>query len=245
MGSKVMVTVVGLLCLMVVGALLGGCSSGVSQEDYDAVVAERDAAQAEVNELESEVEDLEADIADCEARIAELEAQIQSGELPELLSVVDEFEAMQLAADMDAKIVAFGALSTAIEAIGDEDLYALLQAVVIQGQQSIEAGAVATLDMAAYMLSVCADSVGAFPAEVQPMLQLSDEIDALIAAEDLAAKTAVFGELSAAVDDIGNDDLSAKLQAVVTEGMKSDYDGNMALIDMIVWIMAEAAEAAQ
>jgi polyhydroxyalkanoate synthesis regulator phasin len=248
MRSKGKLLVIGVLCLLLVGALVAGCDSGVSQEDYDAAVAERDAAQAEVDELESEVDDLEAEVADCEAEIADLEAQIQQmtpAELPELLSVVDEFESLMTAADRDAQIVAFGDLSTAIEEIGDDDLNALLREVVTQGMVSDEASAVAMVDMAAHMLSVCAASVEAFPAEVQPMLELADEIEAVIAAEDVAAQTAAFGELSAAVSAIGNDDLSAKLQAVITGGMESELAGNMAIGGMISWILMQAAEAAQ
>ncbi|UCC60563.1 MAG: ABC transporter substrate-binding protein, partial [Dehalococcoidia bacterium] len=171
--------------------------------------------------------------------------QIQPSGLPDLLSVVDEFESLMTAADRDAQIVAFGDLSTAIEEIGDDELNTLLRAVVTQGMVSDEASAVAMVDMAAHMLSVCAASVEAFPAEVQPMLELADEIEAVIAAEDVAAQTAAFGELSAAVSAIGNDDLSAKLQNVITGGMQSELAGNMALGGMISWILMQAAEAAQ
>ena len=40
-------------------------------------------------------------------------------------------------------------------------------------------------------------------------------------------------------------ELSAKLQAVITGGMESDYAGTVATTDMVVWILSEAAEAAQ
>jgi outer membrane murein-binding lipoprotein Lpp len=227
MSSKVKLLVIcAVVCLLLVGTLLAGCSSGVSQEDYDAVVAERDAAQAEVDDLESEIR------------------QLQLGGLPEIISVADEFQALMDASDREEQVAAFGDLSTAIDEISDDDMNTLLQNVVTQGMISDEASAVAMVDMAAHMLSVCADSVEAFPVEVQPMLELSDEIEALITAPDLEAKTAAFGVLSAAVNDIGNDDLGAKLQAVITGGMESDFAGNMALSRMISWILTQAAEAA-
>ncbi len=42
----------GVVLLLVSSLALVGCAAGVSQEEYDAVVAERDAAQAQVVELE-------------------------------------------------------------------------------------------------------------------------------------------------------------------------------------------------
>jgi hypothetical protein len=43
------------LVLMLTLALMAGCAAGVSQEEYDKVVAERDALSAQVTELESEL----------------------------------------------------------------------------------------------------------------------------------------------------------------------------------------------
>jgi hypothetical protein len=56
---------------------------------------------------------------------------------------------------------------------------------------------------------------------------------------------AVFGELSTAIDAIGDDELTALLQAVVTGGMESDLDGALATIDLVTHILSQAAEAAQ
>jgi len=44
---------IGMVLLLVSSLALVGCAAGVSQEEYDAVVAERDAAQAQVAELEA------------------------------------------------------------------------------------------------------------------------------------------------------------------------------------------------
>ena len=51
------------------------------------------------------------------------------------------------------------------------------------------------------------------------------------------------GELSTAIDAIGDDELTALLQAVVTGGMKSDLDEALATIDLVVHILSQAAEA--
>jgi len=56
-----------MVLLLVSSLALVGCAAGVSQEEYDAVVAERDAAQAQVVTLE-------ADVAEAQAQVAELEA---------------------------------------------------------------------------------------------------------------------------------------------------------------------------
>ncbi len=44
---------IGIVLLLVSSMVLGGCAAGVSQEEYDAVVAERDAAQAELASLQA------------------------------------------------------------------------------------------------------------------------------------------------------------------------------------------------
>ena len=44
---------IGMVLLLVSSLTLVGCAAGVSQEEYDAVVAERDAAQSQIVELEA------------------------------------------------------------------------------------------------------------------------------------------------------------------------------------------------
>jgi len=58
---------IGVVLLLVSSLTLVGCAAGVTQEEYDAVVAERDAAQAQVVTLE-------ADVAEAQTQVAELEA---------------------------------------------------------------------------------------------------------------------------------------------------------------------------
>ena len=247
MKSKVKLLGVGIALLLVASAVLAACSSGVSTEDYDAVIAERDLAEAALAQAEADLDVAEGDIADLQEQVADLEAEIQAlkpAGLPDLLSAVDEFEAMTTAPDRAAQAAAFGELGTAVEDVGDAQLSAHLGEVVTAAVQGDEAAAMAILDMAAYMLGVCEDASAAFPAEVQPMLALSDEIDALLAAEDLPAKAAVFGELGTAIEDIGDAELSALLQDVVAGGMQSDYDGALATIDLVVYILTQAAESA-
>ncbi|HEY41447.1 MAG TPA: hypothetical protein G4O18_06270 [Dehalococcoidia bacterium] len=76
------------MSFVVVLALMAGCG-GVSQEDYDAAVAERDGAQAQIATLQSQLDALESDldatneeIADLEALEAEIEAAAAEAEIP-------------------------------------------------------------------------------------------------------------------------------------------------------------------
>ena len=90
--------------------------------------------------------------------MADLEAEIKAlkpVELLDLLSAVDEFEAMTTAPDRAAEAAAFGDLSIAI---GDDELTALLPAVVTGGMQSDLDGALATIDLAVHILSQAAEA---------------------------------------------------------------------------------------
>ena len=111
---------VGMTLLLVSGIALSGCSSGVSQEDYDAAVTERDTAQAKVADLEADVAEFAAGIAALETEVADLKAQLAV--LPEnitaLLSVADEMETMVTEASAES----FGAMGAAVTAAANDDL---------------------------------------------------------------------------------------------------------------------------
>lgn len=111
---------VGMTLLLVSGIALSGCSSGVSQEDYDAAVTERDTAQAKVADLEADVAEFAAGIAALETEVADLKAQLAV--LPEnitaLLSVADEMETMVTEASAES----FGATGAAVTAAANDDL---------------------------------------------------------------------------------------------------------------------------
>lgn len=74
-----------MLCaILATMVLLCGCSSGVAQEDYDAVVAEKNAIMAERDSLATEVGELKAKLSEYDAAIAEYNAYLDS-----LFSVAD------------------------------------------------------------------------------------------------------------------------------------------------------------
>jgi len=62
---------IGMVLLLVSSLTLVGCAAGVTQEEYDAVVAERDAAQAQAATLEAELAEAQAQIAELEANAAQ------------------------------------------------------------------------------------------------------------------------------------------------------------------------------
>jgi len=65
--------IAGMLSALVMLLLLGGCG-GIPQEDYDAVLAERDALQSQVASLESDLTAAQSDLTALQVRVAELEA---------------------------------------------------------------------------------------------------------------------------------------------------------------------------
>ena len=70
MKSKILWLFIG--CIVVL-TLMAGCG-GVSQEDYDAAIAERDTAQSQIAPLQSQLSALQSDFSATNAEIADLEA---------------------------------------------------------------------------------------------------------------------------------------------------------------------------
>lgn len=64
------------MVLVMVALLLPAC--GIPQEDYDAVVAERDTAQADASSLQSKLDDAERELATAKSDLAAAQSQIES-----------------------------------------------------------------------------------------------------------------------------------------------------------------------
>ena len=62
--------------LLVSAVFFSGCAAGISQEDYDAAVSERDASQAQVASLEAKLTLAEDQIAALESDLAAAQGQI-------------------------------------------------------------------------------------------------------------------------------------------------------------------------
>ncbi len=78
-----------LLCLCL--CLLTGCSSGVSQEEYDSVTAQRDELQAQVESLQAEVANLQAELGET-ANTAADGAASDSSRAAEFSALVSEVQ---------------------------------------------------------------------------------------------------------------------------------------------------------
>lgn len=110
MKKKALIAVV---LLLVSSLLLGACATGVSQEDYDAVVAERDAAQAQVASLQADLATSEGKLTTVQSELEEMQAEYQGfkSDLTSLWTSLDK--KLELA----AYIITFWAASS----VGDEE----------------------------------------------------------------------------------------------------------------------------
>ena len=232
---------IGVTILVVLGIVFSGCSSGVSQEAYDEVVAECDAAEADLATAEAERDAAIADLATAEAEIEDMEAEIAvlaekllPNVLP-MLGVVDEIEAW--AAD-PSDTALFGALAGAVNGSGDQGLissWGTFQAALTAGDPGMT-----LFQFYGYMLGECSYVAAAFPAEVQPLMGVGDEMAALVAALDIA----LLGQMTDAVNASGDADLMQRWNNIIST-FATDLPGAMAMMaDMQVWLLSEIAEAA-
>ena len=74
--KKLIVIALAMVLLVVSSAALGACGTDISQEDYDAVVAERDAAEAQVVSLEVALDTAEAQVASLQAAASKAQDMI-------------------------------------------------------------------------------------------------------------------------------------------------------------------------
>ena len=129
MGRKLLI---GVLVLLVVAAGVGiGCTTGVSQAEYDAVVAERDTLQAQLDALQGDYDSLQ-DLLDT------LQADVAQG--ADYALILDMFsdvgrvhygmEAKYLTGDPEDPAIWeawWNDLTELVEATGDEELIGLFQ----------------------------------------------------------------------------------------------------------------------
>jgi inhibitor of cysteine peptidase len=77
--------VLGMVLLVVSSLVLGGCGTGVSEEDYDAVVSERNVALAQVAALESDLTEAQTQVErlqeDYDAVVAAIDASYTGEEV--------------------------------------------------------------------------------------------------------------------------------------------------------------------
>lgn len=98
---------IGIALLLISSLMLGGCADGVSQEDYEAMVAERDAARAEVVTLQSELASLERQMTQAKA-LAEVVSGLFVPALTGELEKISENESMRYFQEWYDKVEASG-----------------------------------------------------------------------------------------------------------------------------------------
>lgn len=109
---------IGMVLLLVSSLTLVGCAAGVTQEEYDAVEAERDAAQAQVVTLE-------ADVAEAEAQIEELEANAaQAAAYADFMALWMSGTQLETEEEMQAYNEE---LQSGLEALDDAELSAMVE----------------------------------------------------------------------------------------------------------------------
>lgn len=234
MSLKVKLLLLGVAILLVSSMAIAGCDSGISQEDYDAVVAERDAAQAEVADLEGQVSDLEADVATCEAQFESVAEKLLPDVLT-ILGVVDEIGAWT--ADMNNTAL-LGALS---DAINDTGLAGLIE----KWNAFLTASATGDPGMTlhqflGYALGECSYVASLFPEEIQPLMEVGDEMAALVAALDIE----LLGQMTTAVNESGNAELINRWNTILATFQTDLVKAMGDMIAMQVWMLSSIAAAA-
>ncbi len=106
--------------LFLVSLIIVGC--GVSQEEHDAILAERDAAQAEVASLQKELAEIKSKLATAEGVLAETESELATSESDLSETVSDLAEAQSQISDLnselagaEAEVAELEELATALE----------------------------------------------------------------------------------------------------------------------------------
>ena len=117
---------IGVALLLVASLLLSSCAQGISQKDYDAVVAERDAAQAELlTSLRDGLAAAEAQIAMSESDLATAQAEIEN--LEERMTKAAAYAEIIIEANQlteESSMEEMEEIYNRMEATGDEELTA-------------------------------------------------------------------------------------------------------------------------
>jgi hypothetical protein len=234
MSIKVKLLLLGVAILLVSSMAIACGDSGISQEDYDAVIAERDAAQAEVDDLEGQVAGLEASVDACEAQFESVAGKLLPDVLT-ILSVVDEIGAWMADAENTALL---GALSMAINDTGHAGLIENWD-VFLTASATGDPG-MTLHQFLGYMLGECSYVISLFPASVQPVMSVGDEMYALVSALDIE----LLGQMTTAVNESGDTELIDRWNTIIAT-FQTDLAKAMGdMIAMQVWMLSSIAAAA-
>jgi len=250
--TKTKLLIIGVSLLLVLSLALVGCSKGVSQEKYDAVVAERDAAnadvakaqanlqaaQAQIASLQGNITALQGNITDLQGNITALRAEIATLKLPDVLKILSVVPAIQAWSGNATNTTLLGALTKAVNESGDAGLIQKWQAFLAAsaaGHVQYE-----LFQFYGYMLGEASEVAPAFPASIRPLMEVGDSVNALVQALNMS----LLGKTTVAINASGNQELINRWQQIMGTFSTSLPQAMKMMADMQVWMLGQIAAAA-
>jgi hypothetical protein len=227
------------MCLLSALSLaLVGCSTGISQEEYDAVAAERDAANADLAEVQADLQAAQAQIVSLQDNITALQDEIAALKLPDVLAILSAVPAIQAWSADPTNATLFAAVTTAVNESGDAGLIQKWQAFLAASA----AGNVRyeLFQSYGYMLGEASQVAPAFPASVRPLMEVGDDMNALVQALDIS----MLGKTTVAINASGNQELIDRWQQIIGTFSTNLPQAMKMMADMQVWMLGQIAAAA-
>jgi len=236
--TKMKLLIIGMSLLLILSLALVGCSTGISQEEYDAVVAGRDAANADLAEAQADLQAAQAQIVSLQGNITALQAEIATLKLPDVLAILSAVPAIEAWSADPANTTLFAAVTTAVNESEDAGL-------IQKWQAFLAASAAGTVrfelfQFYGYILGEASQVAPAFPASVQPLTEVGDDMDALVQALDVS----MLGKTTEAVNASGNQELIDRWQEIMATFGTSLPQAMQKMAAMQVWMLGQIAAAA-
>jgi len=243
--TKIKLLIIGMSLLLMLSLALVGCSTGISQEKYDAVVAERDAAkvdlaktQADLTKARDDLQAAQAQIASLQGNITALQAEIAAIKLPSVLAILSAVDEVQTWAGNATNTTLLAAVTKAVNDSGDQGLkqkWDAFLAAAAQGNVRFE-----LFQFYGYMLGRASEVATAFPATVRPLMEVGDEMEALVASLDVA----LLGQTTVAINASGNQELINSWNQIMGTFGTSLPQAMKMMAEMQVWMLGQIAAAA-
>ena len=238
MKKKVKLLIIGMSLLLMLSLALVGCSTGISQDEYDAVVAERDAANADLQAAQAQIVSLQGNITALQGNITALQAEIAALKLPDVLAILSAVDEVQTWAGNATNTTLLAAVTKAVNDSGDQGLkqkWDAFLAAAAQGNVRFE-----LFQFYGYMLGRASEVATAFPATVRPLMEVGDEMEALVASLDVA----LLGQTTVAINASGNQDLINRWKQIMGTFGTSLPQAMKMMAEMQVWMLGQIAAAA-
>jgi hypothetical protein len=236
--KKVKLLIIGMSLLLMLSLALVGCSTGISQDEYDAVVAERDAANADLQAAQAQIVSLQGNITGLQGNITALQAEIAALKLPDVLAILSAVDEVQTWAGNATNTTLLAAVTKAVNDSGDQGLkqkWDAFLAAAAQGNVRFE-----LFQFYGYMLGSASEVAAAFPATVRPLMEVGDEMEALVASLDVA----LLGQTTVAINASGNQELINRWNQIMGTFGTSLPQAMKMMAEMQVWMLGQIAAAA-